>query len=209
VVVGSSFELTGALSHGQIAVIPAIEGASPIEDDMGRLAELYDRGLRVLGLTWNSRNRVAVGLNAGEGGLSPLGERVLEFANDHGVVVDLAHASAETFWDVARRTAAPLVVSHANASSVWSHPRNLTDAQLDAVAQSNGVVGLCFYPSFVSQQPVSLAAVVDHARYVLARLGGDHLCIGADFIDYALDEILADLSDHGDLYPRDELTYPE
>lgn len=196
------------IQDGTLAVIPALEGAAPVERDLGRLVDLYERGIRVIGLTWNSRNKLAVGLDSGEGGLSEFGARAIEVMNRLGVVVDLAHASSATFWDVARESAAPLVVSHANARAVWDHPRNLDDEQLDAVGSSGGVVGLSLCPSFVSAQPVTLDDVLDHAEYLVRRMGIDSVVVGADFIDYALEEVLGDLRSHGDLYPEGSFTYP-
>lgn len=208
VVTGSS-DLKRCIEEGQIGLLPAIEGASPIQRDIGRLVDLHERGIRVIGLTWNSANDLAVGLEAGEGGLSSLGARAVEVMNRRGIIVDLAHASEATFWDVARESFAPLVVTHANARAVCDHPRNLTDRQLDEVGASEGVVGLCVYPSFVGQQPISVDAVVKHATYITTRLGLGALVIGADFIDYALDEILGDLRRHSDLYPEDSFAYPD
>ena len=122
----------------------------------------------------------------GDGGLTPTGMRAIEVMNRLGVVIDLAHASEQTFWDVIRETAAPVFVSHANARTICDHPRNLDDAQLDAVGASNGAVGLVFFPSFVGPQPVDLDAVLQHADYIAARLGSESVVIGADFVDFAI-----------------------
>lgn len=207
-VVTSTDEIAQCIEQGVLAIIPGLEGASPIMGDLGRLADLHDRGVRVIGLTWNSRNELAVGLDAGDGGLTELGVAAIEAMNRLGIMIDLAHASPSTFWDVARESSAPLVVSHANAKSVWDHPRNLDDEQLDAVGSSGGVVGLCLYPSFIGPQPVTLEQLLDHADYLVQRIGVTSVVVGADFIDYALDEILGDLQGHSALYPEGSFTYP-
>lgn len=207
-VVARSADIERCLDEGQIGLLPAIEGASPIQGDVGRLMDLVDRGIRVIGLTWNSRNEIAVGLEAGDGGLSSFGARAVEVMNRRGVIIDLAHASEATFWDVARESVAPLVDTHSNAKAVWDHARNLSDHQLDAIGASGGVVGLCLYPSFVGEQPVTVEMVAKHASYLASHIGIDAVVIGADFIDYALEEIVGDLSAHGDLYPADSFTYP-
>jgi membrane dipeptidase len=204
----SADEVVQCMEQGILALVPGLEGASPIQGDLGRLDDLYERGVRVVGLTWNSRNELAVGLDSGEGGLSELGTRAIEAMNGLGIVIDLAHASLSTFWDVARESSAPLVVSHANAKTVWDHPRNLDDDQLDAVRSSGGVVGLSLYPSFIGPQPVTLEQLLDHADYLVRRIGVAAVVIGADFIDYALEEILADLQGHSTLYPEGSFTYP-
>ena len=207
-VVTSSADLGRCIDEGQVGLIPALEGASPIQGDLGRLIDLYGHGIRVVGLAWNSRNELAVGLDAGEGGLSPLGVRAIHAMDTHGIMIDLSHASETTFWDVARESRAPLVVTHANARGVVDHPRNLTDEQLDRVGSSGGVVGLCLYPSFVGTQPIGADMVVKHATYMVSRIGIDGLVVGPDFIDYAVDQILGDLGEHSALYPEGSFTYP-
>jgi membrane dipeptidase len=207
-VVTSSADLGRCIDEGQVGLIPALEGASPIQGDLERLIDLYERGIRVVGLTWNSRNELAVGLDSGEGGLSPLGVRAIHAMNELGVIIDLAHAAETTFWDVARESHAPLVVTHANARGVLDHPRNLTDDQLDRVGSSGGVVGLCLYPAFVGTQPIGADMVVKHAAHMVNRIGIDGLVVGPDFIDYAVEQILGDLGEHGALYPADSFTYP-
>src|SRR5262249_24530083 len=151
---------------------------------------------------------LAVGLDAGEGGLSILGVRAVEMMNRLGVMIDLAHASPATFWDVVQVSAAPLVASHANAKGVWNHPRNLDDDQLEALAASGGIVGVCCYPSFPGPQPLTLEDVLDHADYLLRHVGHEGVVIGADFIDYAVEELVGDLREHSDLYPDGSFTYP-
>jgi membrane dipeptidase len=207
-VVTNSAGLGRCIDEGQVGLIPALEGASPMQGDLGRLIDLCERGIRVVGLTWNSRNELAVGLDAGEGGLSPLGVRAIHAMNTRGIMIDLAHASETTFWDVARESQAPLVVTHANARGVLDHPRNLTDDQLDRVGSSGGVVGLCLYPSFVGAQPIGADMVVRHATYMVNRISIDGLVIGPDFVDYAVEQILGDLEEHSALYPEDSFTYP-
>src|SRR5207244_8142670 len=103
---------------------------------------------------------------------------------------------------VVEASSAALVDSNAHAKSVCDRPRNLDDDQLDALASSGGIIGLSFYPSFVGPQPVTLERVLDHADYLMQRVGVDSVVIGGDFIDYAVEEILGDLRGHSELYPE-------
>jgi membrane dipeptidase len=126
--------------------------------------------------------------------------------NDLGVLVDLAHSAPATFWDVVRATRAPVYDSHANAKTVYDHPRNLDDEQLGAIRKSSGAVGV-FWPHFVTAGPSTVADVVAHLTYLLETVGPESVVIGADFIDYGLDELAGDLREHGSLYP-DLPVYP-
>jgi len=207
-VVASAAEISRCLDEGILAILPALEGAMPFRGDLGLVEDLYDRGIRVVGLTWNSRNELAVGVGAGEGGLTPAGIRSVALMNELGMLVDLAHASPTTFWDVVRETAAPVYVSHANARAVWEHPRNLDDEQLKTIATTRGAVGVVFFPNFVGTHPVTLEHVLVQLEYLAAQVGYDSIVIGPDFVDFAIDEMLSDLGAHRDLYDEESLRFP-
>src|SRR4051794_21583900 len=103
-VVATASEMARCLADGTFALLPALEGALPFRGDLRLVEDLCDRGVRVVGLTWNSRNEFGVGVGAGEGGLTRQGLRAVALMNDLGVVIDVAHASPTTFFDVARGT---------------------------------------------------------------------------------------------------------
>lgn len=205
----SAAEVAGCIERGTFAVIPAVESAMPFEGDLRLVEDLCARGVRVVGLTWNSRNAFAVGLDSGEGGLTDLGARAVALMNELGVVVDLSHATPATFWDVARITKAPVFASHANAMAIHEHPRNLDDDQLRAIAASGGAVGLVFCPTFIGPQPVTVDDILRHAVHLRQTVGDDAIVIGADFCDYAIDDMKADIEAHsGGVYDESTLYYP-
>lgn len=205
----SADDVSACIERGTFAIVPAIEGAMPFEGDLGLVEDLYERGVRVVGLTWNSRNAFAVGLDSGEGGLTELGAQAVALMNDLGVVIDLSHASPTTFWDVVGLTRAPVFASHANAKAVHDHPRNLDDDQLAAIGSSGGAVGLVFCPTFIAPQPVTLEHALRHLEHFRRTVGDDAIVIGADFCDYAIEDMLADVQAHGGtLYDESSLHYP-
>jgi membrane dipeptidase len=187
-IVTSPEEVKARIAEGVFAIVLAIEGAAPVEGDLSRLEALHDRGIRVVGLTWNSRNEIAVGLGSGEGGLTEFGVRAVGMMNDLGMLIDLSHASPTTFWDVAETSKAPLYVSHSNAKAIRDHARNLDDDQLRAVADSGGAVGLVTYADFVASPPVGLNELHRHLDYFRETIGDDCIVIGADFVDYVAEE---------------------
>ena len=208
-IAGSAADVEACIARGAFAIIPAIEGALPFEGKLPLIEDLYERGLRIVGLTWNSRNELAVGLNSGEGGLTPFGERAVALMNDLGMLIDSAHATPATFWDVARVSRAPLYNSHSNARAVWDHERNLDDAQLEAIRSSGGAVGLNFCPSFIAAYPVTLDEVVVQLDALLRRTGDDSVVIGADFAEYFIEEMRAEIDKHPNLYDLEGLQYPQ
>jgi membrane dipeptidase len=192
-IVRSAAEALRAIDGGAFAIVLGLEGAMPIGRDLKRIEALYERGLRTVGLTWNSRNVLATGLGAGDGGLTALGAEAVGLMNDLGIAVDLAHSTPETYRDVLAVTRSPVLVSHANASAVWRHPRNLEDGQLAALRENGGVVGAVLYPDFVGGGEPTVDQVLDHVEHLMEVAGDGAVAIGADFIEPCGPAVLAEL----------------
>jgi membrane dipeptidase len=208
-IAGSAEHVRRLIAEDVYAIIPALEGAAPLGGDPARVEYFHDLGVRVIGLTWNSRNEVAVGLDAGGGGLTATGREVLAAMQRAGVVVDVSHATTTTFWDVAKAVDGPFIASHANARSVHDHARNLDDDQLRAIRDAGGLVGVVLYPAYVGLGPVTVDDVVDHIEFVAERIGIDHVGIGADFIDYAIEELMADYDRLRRPYSAESFRFPD
>jgi membrane dipeptidase len=169
------------LEHaGQLAVVLAIENGSALEGDLAHLDAAYQRGVRMMSLTWNHTNKLAGGAMESQcGGLTAWGRRVLARMQDLGMIVDVSHLSEQSFWDTLAATRGPLVASHSNAAGLTPHPRNLSDEQLRALGRRGGVVGVNFYPTFTGGG--SLARILDHIDYMVHVMGPDHVALGSDF----------------------------
>jgi membrane dipeptidase len=109
--------------------------------------------VRYMTLTWNNGNDWAGALmySGRSGGLSDFGRQVVRRMNELGMLVDVSHVSDETFRDVLATSTRPVIASHSGCRTLAAHPRNLTDAQLRAIARNGGVVGIIFYPVFLDQ----------------------------------------------------------
>jgi membrane dipeptidase len=189
----SAAPVRAALDGGPLAAILHFEGAEPIEPELGNLADFYDRGLRSIGLVWSRPNAFATGVpfrfpstpEIGHGLTAP-GRRLVAECNRLGILIDLAHLNERGFWEVAELSEAPLVASHSNAHALSANSRNLTDAQLDEIGRTGGIVGITFHAGMLTEAggvdpDVPLARVVDHVDYVAARIGIDHVGFGSDF----------------------------
>jgi membrane dipeptidase len=106
---------------------------------------------------------------------------VLRWAQEHRVVVDVAHMNQSTFWGALAATDGPVVASHANARALCRHPRNLTDDQLRAIGERGGVVGVVAVPRFVRRFRPSVKRLADHAEHIASVAGADAVAIGTDF----------------------------
>ena len=181
------------------------EGAEAISGP-GELEGRYEQGLRSLGLVWSRPNPYGEGVpfhfpgNPDTGtGLTPAGRDLVRACNRLGILVDLSHLNLRGFFDVAALSDAPLVASHSNAHAICSSSRNLADAQLDAVAESGGLVGINFAVGFLRPDgrvdpDTPIAVIVDHVDYLVERMGLDHVGFGSDFDGARIPEALGDVA---------------
>ena len=170
-----------------------LEGAEAIDPGLENLGEWHGRGLRSLGPVWSRANAFATGVQFAfpsspdiGPGLTERGAALVTACAELGILVDLSHMNEAGFWDVARLEPGPLVTSHSGAHALCAASRNLTDAQLDAIADSGGLVGIVFAtaflrPDFADDADTPLALVAEHARYVDDRIGVEHVALGSDF----------------------------
>ncbi|MCP4679492.1 MAG: membrane dipeptidase [Deltaproteobacteria bacterium] len=142
------------VSEGKVAALLGIEGGHAIEDDLGALEMFYKKGVRYMTLTWWNNTNWADG--SGDepkwNGLNDLGRKVVKEMNRLGMIVDVSHASEDTFWDVLEIATKPVIVSHSNTRALNDHHRNLTDKQLKALAKNGGVIGINFVAGFLDQE---------------------------------------------------------
>ncbi|MDJ0940370.1 MAG: dipeptidase [Woeseiaceae bacterium] len=141
-----------ARENGRVASLIGIEGAHTIANSLAMLRSYYALGVRSVGLTHLHSTDWADSATGERksGGLSAFGEDAIREMNRLGMMIDLAHTSAETVDDVVAVSSAPVIVSHTAATAVVPHERNLTDASLTAIAENGGVIMVCFIPVFVS-----------------------------------------------------------
>ena len=142
---------------GLFSVFIGMENGAPIQQSLSLLRTFYRLGVSYLTLTHNGDNAIAD--SAAEGkrwhGLSPFGKEVVAEMNELGMMIDLSHASDETFWDCIRLSTAPVVATHSCCRALCGHRRNLTDEMLKALAEKDGYVGINFYPAFLSERFLS------------------------------------------------------
>lgn len=203
-------DIRQAVQDGKIAAVPAIEGAYSLAADhaVELLHQYHDLGITTIGFTWNYSNALGEGANRvyndgintpSDGGLTELGETVVNEMNRLGMLVDVSHMDEGTFWDVIDATDKPIMATHSGVDALHSHPRNVTDEQLQALAENGGVIGIVFYPEFLTESgEATVEDIVDHIDHAVEVMGVDHVAIGSDFDGATLP---ADMQDATDL-PR-------
>jgi len=175
----------------KLGALLTVEGGSVISNDIDRLTQLYNRGVRLMTLTWNGSNSIADGVMVkNAGGLTSFGKNVVKEMNRLGMIIDVSHLSEKGFYDVAENSASPFFASHSNSRSLCGHLRNLTDEQIKHIIKTNGFIGLNFYPDFLGGS-ANINTIIRHAEYILSLGGENVLGFGADFdgVDYLPHEI--------------------
>jgi membrane dipeptidase len=181
-------DIASARRDKRIGLILGMEGAEPLGSDIDLLTIFYTLGLRLLGLTHSRRTFLADGAffsqkRAGRpGGLSSIGIEFLERAQEMGMLIDVSHLNDPGFWDVVKYSKSPFVASHSNCRALCDHPRNLSDEQIKAIADSGGVIGVNACKAFLNYgTKLDLLEHIDH----LIKIGGVGVVgLGPDFADY-------------------------
>src|SRR2546425_11493231 len=84
---------------GRLAVVLAIENGSALGDDLHHLDAVYERGVRMMSLTWNNSNGLADGaMESRHGGVTPFGQEGLNRMEGLAMGVVGPHLSGKSFW---------------------------------------------------------------------------------------------------------------
>lgn len=179
-------EDAGNVLKHKAATLLAIEEGGAIDGSLEALRCLYELGVRAMTLTWSNRNDIADGINeeATGSGLTLFGKQVVAEMNRLGMLVDVSHISTAGFWSVIETSSKPIIATHSNAKSLCSHPRNLNDEQIKALAQNGGLAGITFAGQFLEEdwRNACIESVYKHIDYMLNLIGNDdHIGFGSDF----------------------------
>jgi membrane dipeptidase len=169
-------DILRARKSGRIAALIAIEGGHAIENDLGLLRAYYDLGVRYITLT-HTKDVGWAGSSAepGNTGLTDFGRKVIAEMNRLGIMVDIAHVSDKTFWDVIAASRAPVFSSHSSARALSNISRNMSDDMLRAVAKKGGLVMVNFCCEFLSQKSADTSAWLNPSIAEAARAATAHI----------------------------------
>ncbi len=185
-------QIRSLVDQDKIAAVLTMEGGDALKEPYGKelLHQFYDLGVRVLSLTWNNSNQLAEGLQGtfadgskSSEGLTDFGKEIVREMDALGMILDVSHLHENSFWDVTEQAQGPIIASHSSTKGIYSHPRNLSDQQLNAVKNSGGVVHINFADKFLAAdtQDASIEKIVDHLTYAAELIGVEHVGLGSDF----------------------------
>lgn len=178
----ASADIDRAVKDGSIALIYYTQNATPIGDDVTRLDALHQLGVRIVQLTYNTRNLLGDGcLERTNAGLSTFGLAVMEGMKSRRMLIDVSHSGEVTSLDAIRLSGVPVAITHAGCKSVFDHPRNKSDALLRAMANGGGVIGIFqINPYLGPNERNTLDTYVAHIEHAINVAGIEHVGIGSD-----------------------------
>lgn len=198
--VGTVDELRAATASGQVAVAFDLEDANPLDGDLDNLARLAELGVRTVAPTYNHANRAGSGcLDATDVGLTRWGRDLVARMNEVGVVPDGSHCGRRTGLDIAAASSGPVVYSHSCMAAVWEHPRNITDDQARACAETGGVVGVTGVGIFLGPNTPTLEAMARHLEYAVELVGIEHVGVSTDH-SFDADDFLAEIAANPEVF---------
>lgn len=185
-------DIHAAFAGGRIAVIGALEAATPIENELDRIDVLYGLGIRMLGVVYSESNALGSGCReASDGGLTGFGRRAVERMNRLGMLIDVSHAGDETSLDAIRESRAPVCISHSGSRELWPISKCKPDRVIRACAERGGVIGIEAAPGTTMVRTdlteASIETFMRHFEYCVDLVGIDAVTFGPDtfFGDHA------------------------
>lgn len=171
-----------SLKENEIGAVLTLEGAEAIGSELCKLDNLLELGVKSIGLTWNEANLCADGVMEQRGaGLTILGKKVVEKLNTSKAYADFSHLGERAFWETLEIARYPLA-SHSNAKAICDHPRNLSDEQILAFIKQDGLIGVNFYPPFISgRKEATIDDLIRHIDHICSFGGAGSLSFGSDF----------------------------
>lgn len=192
--------------ENKIAALLTIEDSGALEGKIERLKEVYDKGVRLITLTWNYPNGVGypniklkvdengnvleksdLSIVNSENGLTKFGIELVKSMEDMGIIVDVSHLSDGGFYDVLKYTKKPFVASHSNARSISNVARNLSDEMIKKLAERGGLTGINFCSNFIQPTPYKeptftyIDDIVKHIKHIKNVGGINSIALGSDF----------------------------
>lgn len=169
----------------KISAMITIEEGEAIEGNMENLYRFYNKGVRLMTLTWNYENSIGyphIEKSFQQKGLKDFGIDVVQEMNRLKMIIDVSHISDGGFYDVAKFSKKPFVASHSNARTITGHSRNMTDHMIKVLANSGGIMGINFAKDFLGTNEVSsIDDMTKHIKHIRNVGGIDVIALGSDF----------------------------
>lgn len=194
-------EAVHTTKQGRIAIILSLEGTSLLNGNVDWIDSLYSAGIRMITIVHNFHNdfikeKTELSLNitdhsdlgvpsiiTNNSTLTTKGKELVNRMISMNMLIDVSHLKENAFWEVVNINGdrMPLIASHSNVFALCDTARNLKDAQIKAIAKTNGLIGICLHSPYLNKiRKATLADIVDHIEYIIELVGPEHVAIGTD-----------------------------
>jgi membrane dipeptidase len=176
-------DLRTARESGRLAVSFDVEGARSIGERLELVDLYYDLGVRWMAFAYNLGNQFGAGCHdPWDGGLTPLGRRLVERMEAVGMIKCCSHTGYRTALEVFAAGGKPSILSHSNPRALVDHERNVPDEVYRACAATGGVAGLNGIGLFLGRTEPTAEDWFRHLDYVVELLGPEHAGIALDAV---------------------------
>ena len=181
-------QLLAAKQERRLGIVFGFQDTTPFEGGLDEIEIFLNLGVKVTQLTYNIRNLAGDGcLETANGGLTGYGHAVVERMNELGMIVDLSHCGQRTTAQGIAASSVPAAITHSGCNSVARHPRSKDDAELRALAEGGGVIGIYLMPFLTPGRIPMRSDVLDHIEHAINVCGEDHVGIGSDLSTTPID----------------------
>lgn len=201
VLAGNAADVHAARAAGKLAVAFDLEGSEPLQGDAALVEVFHGLGVRQMLLAYNRNNRASSGCQDEDTGLTAYGRNLVRAMNRVGMIVDCSHMGRRATLDAMAVSTQAVIFSHSNAAAVHPHPRNISDEQIEACAQTGGVVGINGLGLFLGEDnDASAGRLFAHIDHIASLVGHAHVGLGLDYV-FDQEELRAFLQANPETYP--------
>ncbi len=193
----SADDIRAAHEANKVGLIFGFQNSEMFGGDASRARLFADLGVRVVQLTYNLKGTAGDGALVPEnGGLTEFGYELVSALNEKRMLVDISHAGEQTTLDAIAASEAPVAITHTGCAALAPHPRNRGDAELRALADKGGVMGVYFMPYLTPGRQHMAADIVAHIEHAVNVCGEDHVGLGTDGTTTPIDDMPGFLERH-------------
>ena len=180
---GKNFkDIERARKENKTAIFFGFQNCSPIEDDIGLIEKVHEKGCRFMQLTYNNQSLLATGCyEKTDSGVTNFGKEAIKEMNRLGIVVDMSHSAEKSTFDAIDLSKKPIAITHANPNFWHKALRNKSNDLLKALASSNGMLGLSLYAHHLKDSTsCKLESFCEMAARTVDIMGINNVGIGSD-----------------------------
>ena len=186
-------DIEKAKKNGKKGILLNFQSMQHIGTDINLIELYYMQGIRIMQLTYNSKNAVGTGCTSRrDRGLTEFGIDVIKKMNELGILIDVSHCGPQTSLDAVNTSKGPIIASHTFSKNLYEHDRGKSDELLQNIADRGGYIGVLTLPGFLtSTEKTTINDWLDHVDYIVKLIGIDHVGIGTDYYGTSVPDNLA------------------